>query len=706
LTSKIAWRRVLAFILGALAVPVVLIAIYAGNIFAGMHAAPNPDQNVEHLPVRAPVEIVRDARGIPHIRAGNEHDLFFAQGYVEGSDRLFQLDLLRRFVSGRLAEILGPTALATDERARDVPVREIVARQWAHLDAHRRAVLSAFAEGVNAAMRREPTPVEFRILLYRPEPWSPQDSLVVSMATVLDLIDTWNDIAPRDAATRLHVYDANFPLTDPCFDAPVTQGLARIVPRPHCEPSRAALRDERPPIGSNEWAAGAAHTTTGRALLANDPHLSLRIPGVWYLVDLQAPGYHVAGATLPGAPGVVVGHNEHIAWGATNGTVASLSTFTPPANLNPKYFENETFGVRFGKTERQRYYRAAREFGTTLANGKMVLVRWNFYSNPTSPIVTFDGLDRAGDMTAARNALRAYPGPTQNFVVADTQGNALYHLAGFIPNDPAWARYIHPASDLVRDYQAVPFETLPQVGPSRNAVVWTSNNKMYGPDYPLRLSPTFAGPYRAYRVAQLLHARDRYDVGYFVAMQLDTLSLPERELVHYVPALRGWDGVMAPESRQATQAFALRTLLTEGHNGRLMPLLIASRKDAAKVTLAYNSIARDAAQKWGDAGAVRVLHPLSSLGMSFLNGTLLPGNGDSFTVHVQSKGYSQSFRAVWDVGNWNAGGIVIPQGESGVLASPHYTDGAADWIVGRMIPLPFGDLAVHDAAVDRQTLSP
>jgi penicillin amidase len=128
--------------------------------------------------------------------------------------------------------------------------------------------------------------------------------------------------------------------------------------------------------------------------------------------------------------------------------------------------------------------------------------------------VTFDGLDRAVNLAAVRNALRAYPGPTQNFVIADTSGSAFYHLAGFIPNDPAWARYIHPASDLVRDYPAVPFETLPQVGPSRSAIVWTSNNKMYGPGYPLRLSPTFAGPYRAYRVAQLLHARDRYDVGY------------------------------------------------------------------------------------------------------------------------------------------------------------------------------------------------
>ncbi|HVA32606.1 MAG TPA: penicillin acylase family protein, partial [Candidatus Baltobacteraceae bacterium] len=181
---------------------VVVIALFVANVALGMRAHARFTGTVSGLGLRAPVQIMRDNRGVPHIVAGNEHDLFFAQGYAEGSDRLFQMDLLRRFVDGRLAEIFGAKALSSDQTERAVPVRTIVDRQWARLDARSRDILGAFSDGVNAAMQREPLPVEFRILGYRPQPWSARDSLAVSMATVLDLIDDWNAIAPRDAAYR------------------------------------------------------------------------------------------------------------------------------------------------------------------------------------------------------------------------------------------------------------------------------------------------------------------------------------------------------------------------------------------------------------------------------------------------------------------------------------------------------------------------
>ena len=714
--------RTLARVLGAALAIVGLIALgFAVNVFLGMRAHARYDGTVSGLGLRAPVVVVRDDRGIPHIIASNDRDLFFAQGYVEASDRLFQMDILRRFTLGRLAEVFGTAALKSDQEQRAVPVREIVEAQWRRADPASREILRAFSDGVNAAIEREPLPVEFRLLAYRPQPWTPQDSLAVGMAEVLDLIDDWDAIAPRDAAYRrggLRLLDARFPFTDPCYDAPVMAGLAAIAPGPRCARNVAMLLrelgDARPPIGSNEWAVGANRATQPRALLANDPHLSLGIPGVWYLIDLRSPSYHVTGASLPGLPAVVLGHNEHIAWGATAGTVTSLSVFSPPARLDPSGWQAESFSVRFHAGVSQRYYRTRRVFGLTTRDGRFVLVRWGAYERPTSPAPIFLELDRAESIESATAALAAFPGPSLNFALADTHGRAAYVLAGEIPNDPVRARWIHAASDLTRSYPPIPFSALPKVAPSRDAVVWSANNKMFGRGYPFELSPQFAPPYRAYRIAQLLRARQRYDVAYFARMQLDVLSLPERELAHDLApaigrneatigeALARWNGEMDGDSTTATVIEGLRWYMTDGHTGRMPTLLAAGVTGDMLGTIA----APPSPAPWRIVGAVTVRHPLASLGVKFLNGTTLPGYGDSFTLHVQYPSYSQSFRAVWDVGNWDAGGITLPQGESGQPGSGHYTDEAAEWIAGRLLPLPFSDAAVQRAAVHRETLSP
>lgn len=704
-----------------LALILLIALVFTANVIAGMRVHARTTGDVSGLPLRAAVAVLRDDRGVPHIIAANEHDLFFAQGYAQGSDRLFQMDLLRRFILGELAEIYGGRALPTDEKERAVPVRAMVQAQWSRLDVRSRELLGAYSDGVNAAIAREPLPVEFRILSYRPRPWTPEDSLAVAMVTVLDLIDDWNSIAARDAAFHrggLAMLEARFPFTDPCYDAPLLAGLGGMAPGPACRRRVAglirALTDARPPIGSNEWAAGAGRATHRHPLLANDPHLGLQMPGVWYLMDLHAPGYHVAGASLPGCPTIVLGHNESVAWGATDGTVTSLSIFHPPANLDPTGWQTERFAVRFRGEATKRYYRTPREFGITTTHGDFVLVRWSAYDNPVSPLQTFVGMDRAKSIGDAIATLATFPGPTQNFVLADSGGRAAYVLAGDIPNDPARGRWIHPATDLSRTYPVIPFARLPKVAASQNAVVWTANNKMYPGVYPLPLSPQFAPPYRAYRIAQLLRARATYDVAYFAQMQLDALSLPERELARDIAgavgrrdaslgaALASWDGRMDGASTTATVAESLRLALTDHHTGR-MPTALASRGGDE---VALRSVPLPSPAPWRIAGAVPVLHALSSLGISFLDGTTLPGYGDALTLHVQYPGYSQSFRAVWEAGNWDAGGITLPQGESGEPGSGHYTDQAQAWIEGKLWPLPFSDAAVQSTAVDRETLSP
>lgn len=692
-------RALLRILGGILAVVVFLGVVIVLNVMLAMRAVSQTSGTIAGTGVQAPVEILRDERGIPHIRAKNEHDLFFAQGYAEAQDRAFQMDLLRRFVYGTLAEVMGAAALPTDEKARIVPVKRLVDEQWKRLSAQQQADFTAFAEGANAALTREPRAVEFNLLRYTPEPWRPQDSLAVGFATVLDLADGWNDIADR--------IGRKVAITDPCFDAPVTDGLAKIADPAKCN-LRAALlpllTDTRAPIGSNNWASGAAHNVTGRALVANDPHLRLQIPGTWYLVDLSAPGYHVAGAVLAGIPGVILGHNDRIAWGATNGTTTAMSLFEAPnyATL-PK--ETETFHVRFGSDQTLRYYRGKREFGVPAAvRGKTryYLARWQAYADPVSPIQTFDGLDRATSIEDATKALRSYPGPTQNFVVGDTTGRVFYHLAGAIPNDPLWGNAIHPASDLRKTYASLSFDQLPHVSPSRAGVVWTSNNRMYGPGYPYQLSGQFSAPYRAHRVAEMLRARSHYDVEYFTTIQMDTLSVGEKKLASFFPSLQSWDGRFTPDSTQATAIYHIRRSLVKTYAtfSDTMNVVGADPHVLAKVT------PEPSPARWGTAGAVTVPHPLAALGMRFLNGTTFTGDGDAYTVRVQNNGTSQSFRAVWDVGNWDAGGMIVPQGESGQPGSKHYTDQAAAWSAGKLPAIPFSDAAVTAATVDHLTLLP
>ena len=451
-------RLLLRLVLAVAALGALLILGFVVNAAIGMRVHARDAGSVTGLRLRGPVTILRDDRGVPHVLAGNDHDLFFAQGYAEGADRLFQMDLLRRFVLGELAEVFGPAALQHDRLEREVPVRAIASAQWQRLGLPSREILGAFSEGVNAAMEREPLPVEFRLMAYRPRPWTPQDSLAVSMATVLDLTDDWNDIEPRDAAYRqggARLLRALFPLTDPCYDAPVTAGLGAIGPGAACNRNVAALvselSDARAPVGSNAWAAGSNRALRGRALLANDPHLALHMPGVWYLIDLRAPHFHVAGATLPGCPGVVLGHNENLAWGATNGTVTSLSAFLQPANLDPSGWQSEQFGVRFRPNSRARYYRTHDTFGATTTNHRSVLVRWEAYENPVSPASNVPragprGVDRSRDDRA-----REFPGPTQNFVLADTAGARPTSSPEAFRTTRS-ARWFHPASDLAKRY--------------------------------------------------------------------------------------------------------------------------------------------------------------------------------------------------------------------------------------------------------------
>ncbi len=741
-------------------------------VLATVHTA-RSSGTVAGLPLDAPARIVRDERGIPHIRAATLHDLFFAQGYATGSDRLFQIDLTRRYVYGRLSELLGSVAIGADIRSRVYDPASVIAAELRGLTASDRAELDAYAEGVNAAAQREPVPPEYRVLLARFTPWQPQDTLACGIAIVRDLSDGWDDVILRDDVIRAvgpGAASAFFPLSDPAYDVPTTGGPhMRIAPLPplagrHLAATAAAAATAADPDGgargSNAFAAGAARTAGGRALLANDPHLDRSMPGIWHLVDLAAPGYHVAGATLAGTPGVVLGHNAWMAWGATNGTVAGPRVYreTFASETGDTYaaagrelratVRLERFAVRFGGIQTRRYLATRHGFVVEASGRVRHAVNWDVVTRPIAALSTFGRLSRAHSVADGVRILAGYPGPTQNFVLADVGGRVGYALAGAIPDGP-WG--LTAAAGATTDPAAVPlvpFEQLPRVAPSRAAVVVTANNLQYGAGYPYRLSAEYSAPYRAAEITRRLHRLTRFDAAAFAAIQADTASPAELELARLtvaalrargadhdpelVPAfaaLAAFDGRFQPASRGATVVERLRLAaaadLAAAHlpaalsarymapNARFVLLMRALREhprgwfagddpDAflvAELRAVVRRFGRDAvAVEYGEADAVTAAHPLAPFGFSLWNGPRVAGQGGRYAPAVQGASIGQSFRAVWDVGNWDAGGIDIPLGESGEPGSPHYRDLAARYARHVLTALPFSDAAVARAA--------
>ena len=771
-TWDVVARRIARDAVACAAIVVLVVAFYAAYVVEGFVAPERSNGELRDASLRGAVTIARDAHDVPHIVAAGDNDSFFAQGFAQGTDRLFQMEVTRRYAYGTLAEMLGARALPIDEEQRYYDVRARVARQWRELKPSTRADLVAFARGVNAAMQSQPLPVEFRLLLFAPQPWRPQDSLAVSMAVSIALGDSWRDVLLRNDVWRRYGkrgFDARFPLSDPRYDVSVegkalppsfdfgaqrslpsetlssayaqddkgegqidkgiaydrTRNEGRALARATFERALARANIAKPRVGSNAWAAGGRSTADGRALLANDPHLELTIPGLWYLVDVRAPGTHVAGAAIPGVPGVALGHDDRVAWGATNADVAATAVYALP-HPQPREWQTETFHVRFAGDVRRAYYRANGAFGALDSySGNMVLVRIASLDGP-SALEPFLALDRARNVTGALAALRTYRGPAENFIVADDGGTIAYHVAGSALADPAWGRFVQPAAAAAKPPQQIAFDALPAATQRRGGVLLSANNRMYGARYRYRLSATFDPPYRAYRIAELLRSRDRYDTSFFEAMQLDDVSVVDREFARLVaerlthsnayrsaPTLRAfasWNGAYAPGSSVATVEHSLRTGI-EGEVPSLFAALQQLRQGSVDDSLAGDlsgglAYSAQLRQPWKRAGTVHVDHPLAALHFGFLNGASLPGDGDEYTIHLQEPGFSQSFRAVWDVGNWDAGGIVIPSGESGRPRSKHYTDYSVPWMEGRMETLPFSTGAVDRATETRLTLVP
>jgi penicillin amidase len=511
----------------------------------------------------APVEILRDKHGVPHIYAQTLADLIRAQGFVHAQDRLWQMEQNRRIARGTLAEVFGEPALDADRFSRIVGFWRAAEAEVALLDDETRQWLTWYAEGVNAYIDQRPGRLgaEFNLLRVRPAPWTALDSLGHGKVMAWSLSLNWESELTR--LRLLHQLDPvvaaelepDYPGKSPLTLAGV--GSTEMVRLQHTaglllnqyEQIKQWLGVATAGQGSNAWVVAPKYSLNRRALLCNDPHLAVQIPGVWYEIHLSAPGYETSGASLPGAPGVIIGHNEDIAWGVTNAMVDVQDLYLQRAHpTEADYFEyegeweaatviEEVIGVRRRDPHVERVVvtrhgplisglvptdeRTPGDPATTLA----LALRWTGHT-PAPLLPAIRQLNQATDWTSFNQALDEWTAPPQNILFADSRGNIGYRLAGAIPQREQNLGLL-PAPGWTAEYEwraMIAPAALPRLYNPESGKIVSANNKIVGDDYPHFLGVEFDPGWRAARLEELLQRKERHTIRDMEEMQLDNQS--------------------------------------------------------------------------------------------------------------------------------------------------------------------------------------
>jgi penicillin amidase len=535
----------------------------------------------------APVQVIRDRWGVPHVYADSAHDLFAAQGYVHAQDRLWQMEFQRRVGAGQLAELFGKIALDSDRFVRILGFARIARREVELLSEESRAWIDAYVHGINTFISQHTgnLPIEFTLLRLRPRPWEATDVLIWTKMMALQLSGNWSDeilrarlvatLGPERAAALDPQPAADHPLIVPPgarYSADFGAAALDLIAG-----ARRYINDAAGQ-GSNSWAASGACTAAGAPLLANDPHLPIAMPSLWYENHLSGGEFHVTGVSIPGMPGIVIGHNEHIAWGVTNGMndVQDLyiERFDPadPAGLRYEYqgaweqaeLIREEIVVRGQREVVIEDVRITRHgplinplipphAGNGAHNDPPLALRWTAL-DPSRIFDSAFAINRARDWPSFRAALADWSAPTQNFTYADVDGHVGYTLAGAIPIRAAGdGRLPVPGWTGTHEWIGiVPHAAMPHALDPADGLIVTANNRIVGDDHPYPIAGEYLNGYRAERIRQLLEQTQRHDPETFARIHADQLSLPGLALA----ALAGRLPASSPLAQQARETLA------------------------------------------------------------------------------------------------------------------------------------------------------
>jgi penicillin amidase len=598
----------------------IVILLTAGVIgyafFVTRSALPQLDGNISVNGLSARVKVTRDGHGVPAIEAATLEDLFFAQGYVTAQDRLWQMDVMRRFGSGELSEVLGEDTLKIDREQRILGLRAAAKKSLATASPRDRLYFDAYARGVNAFIesRGNALPIEFHTLKYRPKPWQAEDSIVIANQMVKDLnFYTFGDTLAREKilAKLGPELTADLYVNQSWHDRPPTVMRENLSDQPSQSDSGDkdddddddddsgpdnAVTQRIPPAeiwaqhapeavnGSNDWVVSGAHTVTGKPLLSNDMHLGHQMPNLWYEAHLKAANVDVAGVTLPGMPYVIVGHNQRIAWGFTNvgPTVADafIETFnaqgnyqTPKGWQQPEHRE-EVIHVK-GKPDVMIDVKITRH-GPIISElipgeSRQLALRWTLYDGLHMP---FFDVDTAQNWEDFRKAFSQLDAPGQNVVYADVDGNIGYQTTGHIPIRAAGDGSLPVSgSDDAHEWTSyIPYDKLPRIYNPPSGVIATANGRITPDDYPYSISAEWEAPWRTARIYHVLESGRKFSAGDMLALEndvqsendlfaaerfvyaVDHASKPSARAKQAADLMRNWDGRMVASSTAATIA--------------------------------------------------------------------------------------------------------------------------------------------------------
>jgi penicillin amidase len=651
---------------------VILLAsgVIAYAYFIARAALPQLDGSIKANGLAAAVKVTRDSHGVPAIEAATLDDLFFAQGYVTAQDRLWQMDIMRRFGSGELSEILGEDTLKIDREQRILGLRAAARKSLQMASTRDRSYFEAYARGVNAFIESHGNglPLEFRILKYRPKPWQAEDSIVIANQMVKDL----NYYYLPDVFAREKILAKLGPeLTSDLYvnrswhDRPPTvmreeindhtneqqnQGDSDDDDDDDDSPDNAVTRQrgaaeiwaQHAPEavnGSNDWVVSGAHTVTGKPLLSNDMHLGHQMPNLWYEAHLKlvnrlvnqagspAGNLDVAGVTLPGMPYVIVGHNQRIAWGFTNvgPTVADafIETFngqgayqTPQGWQQPEH-RAEVIHVK-GKPDVTLDVKITRHGPviTELIPGesRQIALRWTLYDGLHMP---FFDVDSAQNWEEFRKAFSQLDAPGQNVVYADVDGNIGYQTTGHIPIRAAGdgSLPVSGADDAHEWTGYIPFDKLPTIYNPASGVIATANGRITPDGYPNSISTEWEAPWRTERIYHVLESGRKFSATDMLALENDVHS--ENDLFAAERFVYAVDHASKPSARARQAADLMRNW-----DGRML-----SSSTAATI-------------------AVRSARELTRLLLEQRLGPA-PGGGNQQEGTLNWKIYSWEMRTVW-----------------------------------------------------------
>ncbi len=501
--------------------------------------------------VGASVEIMRDEWGIPSIYADTEDDLFFGYGYAMAQDRLWQLDYLRRKAMGRLSEVLGPSSLDVDIVARTVGINRIAVDEITRLPAQTVSRLKAMSRGINAAMQESSAklPIEFDLLGYAPEPWSPVDSVAIWAEFRWYLTGRLPVIALPELAKRAlgdgPLYQAF--LTGEAEEESILSPGAYPSQRSKTQRVGEVVSDSSEGQGSNNWVIGGSLTESGHPLLASDPHIAFGSVSCWYEVHLSGAGFNAAGAGYIGVPGMLFGRNERVAWGLTNNICAQRDLyqeqesedhpgqFLYDGNWEQATTIEETIKVK-GAAPVVKQIRFSRNgpivdeiLPAPARNTGPVSLRWMGHE-PCDEITSMLNLARAGNASEFRESLRTWIVPTFSFGFADVDGHIGYQSSGHLPIKEEWGRGYRPGWDSDQAWQEIiPFDAMPSIADPSSGWIRSANNRTAPEDFPYPLSGVWSSGYRAQRIRNMLEENGSHTRQGIARMQLDTMSLRAAE---------------------------------------------------------------------------------------------------------------------------------------------------------------------------------